>query len=161
MLAGPLELVAVKRGYRSAELSAVTGDVTLTLVEARPVPVTITLAETAATPPAPYRIRAQLRLLGASSPARVAPDWSDPREDTVAFSNEAVNPSVTVMVEEPGLYAVDLWLVHDATLVRIEREPLAQAGGNARVTVGEDRAPPVTVTPDPDDLRRLIERRKP
>ena len=138
-----------------------TGDVTITLVEARPVPVTIKLAETAATPPAPYHIRAQLRLLGASSPARLARDWSDPREDIVAFSNEALNPSVTVMVEEPGLYAVDLLLVHYGTLVLVEREPLAQAGGNARVTVGEDRAPTVTVTPDPDDLRRLIERRKP
>ena len=62
-------------------------------------------------------------------------------------------------VDEPGLYEVRLWLHAEPPFYGYS-EPLAQAGGNATVNVGADGEPSVTVTPDPDALKRAIEREK-
>jgi hypothetical protein len=122
--------------------------------------VTIRLAEGVAPAPLPFQFEAELRFLAAPNQAR--PKGSvhgDPRNGWSGNDSYLLTKSAVLDVDEPGLYEVRLGLIYRRPSYTTD-EPLAQLGGNATVTVGEDGDATVTVTPDPADLKRLIERGK-
>lgn len=150
------DLVVVAEGYEAVERPEVTGDVTIRLRPALPRLVTIRLAASAALPPPPFSISAELVWMRQLGPGTVrAPDPDDPRN--VACEEAVIGCDRTAMlrVQNRGVYVVHLW-VRDARHPGAQREWLGQHNWDATVHVGDGAAADVTVAPDPEQLANLV-----
>lgn len=154
-----LEIVGAKKGYRHAVVHGSVENTVLTLTKATPCPVAIRLAEGVSLPDPPFHFRVELRMTaGRLQLSSEEAEWTDPRNEGIT-ETELLEPTVTMMVDEPGDYLVVLKL-WDERPRGSGSEFLKQAGGHATVTVKEGDTASVTITPDPDDLRQSVVRRK-
>jgi hypothetical protein len=152
--AATVEIIVARKGYRAVKLPRVTGDVTVTLRKGKPLTVTIRLAASVALPPAPYTIGVNLQwLCGLDEPRPKDADFLDPRTDHSASAEFDAERTVTREVQTPGVYEVQLWLFKKEA-GRHRGGGLEQEGGAATVTVTEEGTASVTVTPDPEALKR-------
>jgi hypothetical protein len=148
--------VIAMKGYAAVTLPNVTADVTVTLHKAPTHAVTIRIADSVAIPDPPFLINVDLNFLCALNEARPSDaDWSDPRNDHGDQGSFGADRSVTLHVQNPGVYEVNLWLWKKSETGG-SGGGLEQKGGDATVTVLETGEPSVTVDVDPAVLARQI-----
>ena len=139
-----VDVVVVKKGFRSANLAQVTGDATARIRKATPLRVTVKLSEDVALLEPPLGVSLKLEWICGLDDTRPAPRFGDPRSGRreLRFGRDRV---AEFLVDDPGFYKARLSVTKELPNGRTWSEIESDDPAAARIRV-EGAETSVTVT---------------